>query len=335
MTPSVLEKKFELPSSQAIAGVTRLGVIVVSFNVRDWLARCLASVQAELERTPDIAGQVWVVDNASDDGSAEMVRRQFPQVRLVACPDNLGFARANNLAMREMGLPDGDDPPDAVMLLNPDAELLPGALAALLDCFRRRPRAAVIGARLQYGDGRFQHSAFRFPSLAQVFLDFFPIHGRLIESRLNGRYPLARYWGGQPFPVDFVLGAAMLVRAEAIRQVGMLDEGYFMYVEEMDWCRRMRAAGWSVYCAPAARAIHHEGQSARQFRDRMFVALWRSRFRFFELYYPAFWRVAARGVVRLGLWAEIRRAHQAAARGQITTEELARRLQAYWEVMAL
>jgi len=313
----------------------RLGIVVVSFNVSDLLARCLASVQAELECTPGVAGQVWVVDNASSDGSAEMVCRQFPQVRLVAQSDNLGFARASNLAMRQMGLPDGDDAPDAVMLLNPDAELLPGALVALFDCFRRHPRAAVIGAQLQYGDGRFQHSAFRFPSLAQVFLDFFPLHWRLTESRINGRYPRALYRTGRPFPVDFVLGAAMLVRAEAIRQVGVLDEGYFMYAEEMDWCRRMRAAGWSIYCAPAARVIHHEGQSARQFRDRMFVALWRSRFRFFSLYYPSSWRVAARGLVRLGVWAEIRRARRAAARGQIPAEELDHRLQAYREVMTL
>jgi GT2 family glycosyltransferase len=135
--------------------------------------------------------------------------------------------------------------------------------------------------------------------------------------------------------VDFVLGAAMLVRTSAIRQVGLLDEGYFMYAEEMDWCRRMRAAGWSVYCAPAARVVHHEGQSARHFRDRMFVALWRSRFRFFELYSPISWRIAARGLVRLGLWAESRRARRAAAHGQITAEELNRRLRAYREVMAL
>jgi GT2 family glycosyltransferase len=313
----------------------KLGIIVVSFNVRDLLAHCLASIQAELKRTIGVIGQVWVVDNASADGSAEMVRQEFPQVRLVACSDNLGFAQANNLAMRKMGLPDGEEAPDAVMLLNPDAELLPGALTALLDCFRHYPRAAVIGPQLQYGDGRFQHSAFRFPSLAQVFLDFFPLHWRLTESRINGRYPRALYRTGRPFPVDFVLGAAMLVRAKAVRQVGMLDEGYFMYVEEMDWCWRMRAAGWSIYCAPSACVIHHEGQSARQFRERMFVALWRSRFRFFELYYPTSWRVAIRGVVRLGLWAESRRARRLAACGQLSAEELTRRLQAYWEVGSL
>ena len=314
---------------------TRLGVVVVSYNVRDLLARCLASIEAELERTPEVEGQIWVVDNASADGSAAMVQAQFPQVNLIASPDNLGFARANNRALRAMGLPDGHNAPDAVLLLNPDAELLPGALSALLRCLEAHPHAAVAGAQLQYGDGRFQHSAFQFPSLAQVFLDFFPLNWRLTESRINGRYPRTRYQAGEPFPVDFVLGAAMLVRAAAIRQVGLLDEGYFMYVEEMDWCWRFHRAGWTVYCAPAAQVLHHEGQSARLFRDRMYVALWRSRLRFFERYYPTPWRIAARALVRLGLWAEARRARQAAARGEITADERDRRLQAYREVKTL
>ncbi len=322
-------------SETASTPETQLGVVVVSYNVRDLLARCLASIEAELERTPEVEGQVWVVDNASTDGSAAMVQARFPRVNLIARPDNLGFARANNLALRAMGLPDGRDVPDAVLLLNPDAELLPGALPALLRCLEAHPRAAVVGAQLQYGDGRFQHSAFRFPSLAQVFLDFFPLNWRLTESRINGRYPRALYQAGKPFPVDFVLGAAMLVRASAIRQVGLLDEGYFMYAEEMDWCWRFHRAGWSVYCAPAAQVIHHEGQSARPFRDRMYVALWRSRLRFFKRYYPSAWRVAARALVWLGVWAEGRRARRAAARGEITADERDRRLQAYREVRAL
>lgn len=319
----------------APAPIRRIGIVVVSYNVRELLARCLASVEAELARTPDVEAQTWVVDNASADDSAGMVRGRFPWVHLIPSPENLGFARANNLALREMGLPDGDDAPDAVLLLNPDAELLSGALSALIECLEAHPRAAVVGARLQYGDGRFQHSAFRFPSLAQVFLDFFPINWRLTESRINGRYPHALYEDGRPFPVDFVLGAAMCVRAAAIREAGLLDEGYFMYAEEMDWCRRFHQAGWSVYCAPAARVIHHEGQSARQFRDRMYVALWRSRYRFFRRYYPAAWRAAARAIVRLGLWAEARRARRAMARGEITREELERRLAAYREVARL
>ncbi|MCD6289061.1 MAG: glycosyltransferase family 2 protein [Anaerolineae bacterium] len=322
-------------SDAAPTPIRHLGIVVVSYNVRELLVRCLSSIGSELARSPRLEAQVWVVDNASVDGSAEMVREQFPWVRLIASAENLGFARANNRALREIGFPEEPDVPDAVLLLNPDAELLPGALSEMVQCLDAHPRAAVVGPQLQYGDGRFQHGAFRFPSLAQVFLDFFPLNWRLTESRINGRYPKALYAAGQPFPVDFVLGASMMVRAEAIRQVGLLDEGYFMYAEEMDWCRRFYAAGWSVYCAPAARVIHHEGQSARQFRDRMYVALWRSRYRFFHRYYPAAWRVLARSIVRVGLWAEARRARQAMTRGDISREEMDRRLAAYREVARL
>ncbi len=322
-------------SEAAPEPITHIGIVVVSYNVRDLLARCLMSVESEQEHSPELEVQTWVVDNASADGSAEMVQEQFPWVHLIASPENLGFARANNRALREMGLPDADDAPDAALLLNPDAELLPGALSALAGFLSTHPRAAVVGAQLRYGDGRFQHSAFRFPSLAQVFLDFFPINWRLTESRINGRYPRALYDRGQPFPVDFVLGATMLVRREAIRQVGLLDESYFMYAEEMDWCRRFQAAGWSVYCVPEARVIHHEGQSARQFRDRAYVALWRSRYRFFKRYYPAIWRSVARTIVRLGMRAEAQRAREAAKRGEITQEEMERRLAAYQEVARL
>jgi GT2 family glycosyltransferase len=345
-----------------MTAIAHVGVVVVSYNVRDLLARCLQSIVDGGPWTVDSAawtvdgGQpsshasdhrstvhgprsygppstLSVVDNASADGSAEMVRRDFPQFHLIASPDNLGFARGNNLALREMiGRADA---PDAILLLNPDAELLPGALAALVACLDAHAEAGMAGAQLQYGDGRFQHGAFRFPSLAQIFLDFFPLNWRLTASRLNGRYPRALYDRNEPFAVDFVLGASMLVRTAALRQVGLLDEGYFMYAEEMDWAWRMHAAGWSVYCAPAARVIHHEGQSSRQFRERMYVALWRSRYRFFERYYPSAWRMLARRLVRLGVWAEARRARQAAAQGAIDAAELERRLQAYREVSAL
>lgn len=315
--------------------MTRLGVIVVSYNVRELLARCLTSIASELESNPDVTGEIWVVDNASADGSADLVRQQFPQAHLIASDENLGFARANNVALREMGLPDGDGTPDAVLLLNPDAELKPGSLRSLLQCLFEHPRAAVIGPQLEYGDGRFQHSAFRFPTLAQVFLDFFPLNWRLTESVVNGRYPRSLYEAGAPFAVDFVLGAAMLVRSAAVRDVGLLDEAYFMYAEEMDWCHRFKDAGWQILCCPAARVVHHEGQSARPFRDQMFVALWRSRYRYFERYYPGWWQAIARRLVRLGLWAEARRAHRARAQGKIADEDLDRRLNAYREVARL
>jgi hypothetical protein len=330
-----------------------LAIPIVSYQTRDLLRGCLASVYASLARSPRLAAEVWVVDNASSDGSAAMVREEFPQARLVASPDNLGFPAGNNLALQAMGFwPAGAEapatsghpllaelrelrrePPRHVLLLNPDTVVqgdAPAQMAAFLDA---HPRAGACGAQLAYPDGRFQHGAFRFPGLAQIAFDFYPPPGRLnrplLDSRLNGRYGRQAYDAGKPFSVDFVLGAALMVRGEAIRQVGLLDEGYFMYCEEMDWQKRLAAVGWGVFCVPAARVVHVGGASTRQFRGPMLVALWRSRFRYFRRYdSPAFNRLAA-WLVRRGVHAEARRARQAAL------PDLADRLAAYAQIEAL
>ena len=129
------------------------------------------------------------------------------------------------------------------------------------------PEVGGVGAQLRYPDGRFQHGAFRFPGLLQLWFDLFPPRPRrLLDSRLNGRYPRAVYEGGRPFPIDFALGAALMVRGAAIAAAGLLDEGYFMYAEEVDWCWRIRRAGWPFYCVPSAVVIHHGGASTRQFQ---------------------------------------------------------------------
>jgi GT2 family glycosyltransferase len=146
----------------------QLGVVIVSWNVRDLLARCLYSLFAELDRIR-IETRVVVVDNASFDESPEMIRAQFPQVELIAREDNLGFAKGNNLGMRHLGLSASSDlRPAACLLLNPDTEVQPGAITTLLDVMRSRPDAAIVTARLSYGSGAFQHSAFHFPGLAVV-----------------------------------------------------------------------------------------------------------------------------------------------------------------------
>ncbi|MFZ5917102.1 MAG: glycosyltransferase family 2 protein [Chloroflexota bacterium] len=300
-----------------------LAVVIVSWNVRDLLAACLASVFRSLAGS-GLDAEVWVVDNASHDGSAEMVRRQFPQVRFIASEHNLGFAGGNNRVLRAMGFLDAETPalPRYVLLLNPDTEVRGDALAAMVAFMDRTPAAGVSGARLVYGDGSFQHSAFAFPGLRQIALDFFPLHWRLIESRLNGRYPRRLYQGSVPFEIDHPLGAAMLLRREVILQTGPFDEGYHMYVEEIDWCMRIRRAGWSIYGVPSAEVVHHAGQSTRQVRDEMFVVLWRSRFRLFGKHYSRAFRWAARWLVRLGLWAEARRAQAAYRRGELGPEAL-------------
>ena len=302
---------------------TRLAVIIVSYNVRDLLRACLAATCASLRRSRELDGELWVVDNASADGSARMVAAEFPDVHLIANSANLGFAGGNNQAIQVLGFETGLLP-DLVLLLNPDAEPLEDAIGMMAHFLLAHPDAGGAGAQLSYPDGRFQHGAFRFPGLWQLWLDLFPPRPRrLLDSRLNGRYPRRRYAAGEPFAVDFVLGAALMVRREAITAVGLLDEGYFMYAEEVDWCWRMRRSGWPFYCVPAARVIHHGGASAGQFRSSSFLDLWRSRQRLYARFYGPVRRRLAAGMVRIGMRNVAFRASAAAGRGDLSAAELA------------
>jgi len=309
-----------------------LVAVTVSYNTRDLLGECLDTLFAGLERS-GVSAQVWVVDNGSTDGSADMVRQRFPDVHLIAQDENLGFAAANNLALRRVAL-EGKAAPRHILFLNPDTRVVGDALGALVRFLDGTPQAGVAGARLVYDDGRFQHSAFAFPGLVQIFLDFFPLH-RLLDTRLNGRYPRSLYEAGVPFAVDHPLGAAFLVRREVWAQVGGFDERFFMYCEEIDLCRRIKGAGWGIYCVPRAEIVHLAGQSTRQFRAPMFVALWRSRFLMYEKHEGPLFRWLARRIVRLGLAAEARRARAAFKRGDISAPELEGRLAAYREVARL
>ena len=256
-----------------------LGVVIVSWNVRDLLAHCLYSLFAELDRC-QIEARVVVVDNASYDRSPDMIRAQFPQVELIAREDNLGFAKGNNLGLRHLGFgTPANLPLAACLLLNPDTEVQSGAIKTLLDVMHSRPEAAIVTSRLSYGSGAFQHSAFHFPGLGQLYIDLFTVPGRFYESRLNGRYPRRLYYGQRPFEIDTPLGAVMLLRRKAIEQVGLFDEEFALYCEEIDWAARFKEAGWKNLCAPAAHVIHHEGKSTSQVRMESSVKLWTSRYR--------------------------------------------------------
>lgn len=271
-----------------------LAVVMVTWNVREWALRALGSLVSALEHS-GLSAAVWVVDNASTDGTPEAIRSTYPTVQLIANPINRGFAAANNQALRAMGFPDSPSTPRYVWLLNPDTEVQGEAPAVLIRFMESVPRAGVCGPRLIYPDGRFQHSAFEFPGLVQLLLDLFPLHPRLLETRLNGRYPRAWYARGKPFPIGHPLGAAMMVRGEAIRSVGLLDEGYWIYAEEVDWCWRMARAGWERYCVPEAVVVHAGGESARQARPEMLRALWASRLRLYRRHYPSWkFRLACR-----------------------------------------
>lgn len=303
-----------------------LAVVIVTWNVRALALAALRTLFADLEAHGP-AADVYVVDSASSDGTAAAIAAAFPQVRLTASADNLGFGRANNLALRQIGFgqPGGAPLPAAVYLLNPDTLTQPGATRALYDALMADTLTGLVGARLAYEDGAFQHSAFRFPGLRQLWVELFPAPARLYDSAFNGRYPRRLYEAGAPFSVDFVLGAAMMLRREVIAQTGMFDEQFFMYCEEIDWAWRIHRAGWDVKCVPAARVTHLAGRSSGQARPRSVINLWTSRLRLYAGYYPA-WKLAlARRMVAVGMARRARRAADPAlAEAYRAVERLAR-----------
>ena len=268
-----------------------VSVVVVAYNSADWLPRCLAPVLAQ---AGDVDGiEVFVVDNASPDDSGMVVRRAFPEVHVIDSPRNLGFGAGCNLALATAT-------GRTLVLVNPDCEIAPGTLRAFDDHFATHRAAGAAGGRLSYGDGSFQDAAFRFPTLAQVFLDFFPMNWRLARSAINGRY--SRALDATAFRCDVVLGALMAVRRAAYLETGGFDPAYFMYVEEVDWCRRLRGRGWEVWHVPGAVATHHGGQSTRTVAGRMFLELHRSRLR----YYRRHWSPLAVAAARVLTWAGCR-----------------------------
>ena len=277
-----------------------LAVIIVSWNVRDYLADCLRSVYADLERC-ELRGEVWVVDNNSTDGTQELLRVVFPNTHLITNQGNPGFGAANNQGMAAAAS-GGRQGPRYFLLLNPDTLVRPGALGHLVKSMDAMPEAGLAGARLIYGDGRFQQSAFRFPGLAQLTFDLYPLPARLYDSRLNGRYSRRHYKpNAEPFAVDHTLGAAMLVRRDVAEATGGFDESFHMYCEEIDWCWRIRSAGWSIYSVPKAEIVHFGGVSTRQIPARSVVSLWRSRAFLYRRHHGRLKYAVARRLVKRGM----------------------------------
>lgn len=265
----------------AAAGAGGAGVVVaiVSYNVRPLLERSVASALAAVGELPD-GGRVVVVDNASADGSADMVRHRYGQVRVIANSANVGFGAACNQALEAAG------EVSAILFLNPDAELLPGALPALHARLASTPAAAVVGPRVTYPDGSPQPTRRRFPAPTTLFLESTPLEWRGPRWRSLARYR----WLGAPETagrVDWLSGACLHGRTSALREVGGFDPLFFMYFEELDLSRRLAARGWETWYEPAARAIHHHGQSAGQdpaARDRYYYA---SKYRYAARYFGA------------------------------------------------
>jgi N-acetylglucosaminyl-diphospho-decaprenol L-rhamnosyltransferase len=279
-----------------------LAVILVTWNVRDLVLDALRSLYDDLAIS-GLSHRVYVVDNASSDGTAQAVAAAFPEVVLTASETNLGFGAGNNLALRQIGFGQAEpaELPRAVFLLNCDTITKRSATRTLFDALMSAPDVGLVGAQLEFGDGRFQHGAFAFPGLKQLWAELFPTPGRFIDGTFNGRYPRRLYAQNQPFPVDFPLGATMMLKREVIQQTGMFDEDFFMYGEEIDWAWRIHRAGWRVMMVPAAHIVHFGAQSTSQVKPQSVVNLWTSRLQLFDKYFPTWKRWLARRLVALGM----------------------------------
>lgn len=300
-----------------------LGIVIVNYNVRDLLAACLDSVYLALAQTGSrLKASVVVVDNASRDGSVALLRQQFPRTPVLEA-DNRGMGAGNNRGLRLLL---DQYRPFAVMVLNPDTLVGAGSLAALVDFLRAHPRAGVAAPKLLNPDGTLQHAAFHFPGLAQLAVDLFPPPSpfdRLLNSRLNGRYPASAYRAGQPFQVDHTLGAAFAVRSQAIQEVGLFDETFALYCEEIDWQWRLAHAGWERWIVPAAEVVHHGGQSTQQQPAQSLLQLWTSRRRLYQRYHGPVLNALAAPLVRLGMRQRIRANHRLSARGRLPADQRA------------
>lgn len=280
-----------------------LAIIIVTWNSARVIAAALQSLLDDLADSR-LAYDLWLVDCASTDNTAAVIRRGFPALTLIASAENLGFARANNLALRQMGFTNqaaAADLPKAVYLLNPDTLTHRGATRTLYETLLASQDVGVVGARLTFADGSFQHSAFRFPGLGQIWTEFFPTPGRFIEGAFNGRYAKSKYETMTPFAVDFTLGATMMLKREVLLGAGLLDEDFFIYCEEVDWAWRIQRNGWRILCVPQAHVTHLGGQSTSQARPWSLINLWKSRLLFYDKHYPRWKRWLARRLLAQGM----------------------------------
>lgn len=244
--------------------VVDLAIVIVNYNVRDLLRRCLHSVFASQGK---FSYKICVVDNDSRDGSVEMVIDEFPQVTVIANHDNVGYPTANNQGLRMLGVVEADQEnrPRYCLLLNPDTELPPGALINLIRYLDSQPQIGVLGPKLVMLDGQLDLACRRsFPSPEVATYRMLGLSHLFPKSRRFGRYNMTFLDEDETAEVDSVVGAFMMVRTKALEEVGLLDERFWMYGEDLDWAKRIKDQGWRVIYYPEVTVLHVKRASSRQ-----------------------------------------------------------------------
>jgi len=252
-----------------------LSIIIVNYNTKDFLKQCLTLLYAQKH---PFSFETIIVDNNSHDGSVAMVQENFKQVRCIENKENLGFARANNMSIR---IARGR----YILLLNSDTEVIGDALLRLVRFLDLRPEVAVVTARLVYPDFTDQGVARTFPMPINSLLGRRSLLTRLFpNNRFSKKYLVSRmHTSAEPFEVDWVSGACLMVRREVLEDTGLLDERFFMYWEDADLCFRIKQKGWKIYCVPEAVVIHHEGKSTqKRTHSRLIIEFNKSAYRYYR-----------------------------------------------------
>lgn len=265
-----------------------LSVVIVNWNVRDLLRGCLRSLY---DGTQGLTFEIFVVDNGSADGSSEMVRREFPYVHLIPNAVNVGFARASNQAIRRSR-------GRYILLLNPDTSTLHNAVTKMVQLMDEHPEVGAVGPKILTQDGQIDlRCARRFPSLGSELWEKTGLAARFPHSRLFASYLMGHWDHQQGREVELLTGACLMVRREVIDQVGPLDGDFFLYGEDMDWCYRMRRAGWKICYYPDAAITHLGGQSSAPVKVELDMEALRSMNLFFRKHYGLLYALAHRALM--------------------------------------
>jgi len=266
-----------------------LSIIIVSWNVSNLLKKCINSIY---KRTQGISFEVFVIDNASADNTVQIIRKNFSQVKLIINQENKGFAGANNQGIKGA---EGD----YVLLLNPDTELKEDSFTKMVKFMKDNPKCGIAGCHLLNPDGSHQDSVRRFPKFLDQALILLKLHHIFPQFAPFQHYLCKDFDYKQEQQVDQVMGAFFMIRRKVIEQIGLLDEKFFIWFEEVDYCQRAKAAGWQVIYTPLTSIIHHFGQSFKQVMTIKKQKIWNRSLRYYFFKHYGFWKYA---VIALLSW---------------------------------
>lgn len=265
----------QTPVRTAEPPVMDVSIVIVSWNTKKYMEECLTSLQAA---DGNLAVEIIVVDNASSDGTPDMIRAQFPGVRLIESGANLGFAGGNNIGLKEAT-------GKYICLVNSDVNVPPDCLAKMYAYMDQHPDIGLLGPGMLRPDGRLHRSGMRFPKLWHVFLRALFLDSLFKGSHFFGGFLMRDFHFDSTRDIDVLNGWFWMTRCEALKQVGPLDDRFFMYAEDVDWCKRFQLAGWRIVFYPEARAVHYGGVSAKNQPSRFVLEMQRANLQFWKKYH--------------------------------------------------